>query len=250
MAAPAPVLGEERVSTSQQLPPPAWGRVLHPNSGTVTRSSHGKNIQHQGGAGMGFVQMVGFLLVLHLWPVMKRGWEKSKEKPEAKVLGRTVMLLFASPCGFPPSLSKDAREAAAAAPQHFHPTRSHFPKGSGLEQSGELSILHPLLPALCLGCFLVSVVREDTAVSWDGCTGSGQMCFCGRKGVCVWEGLLLIMCTLGRAWAGGWSTGLDLRAPGATATSWSRYPSLSQVPQILETQVAQLPTSLGPCGSQ
>lgn len=51
MAAPAPVLGEERVSTSQQLPPPAWGRVLHPNSGTVTRSSHGKNIQHQGEQG-------------------------------------------------------------------------------------------------------------------------------------------------------------------------------------------------------
>lgn len=63
--------------------------------------------------------------------------------------------LFASPRGFPPSLSKDAQEAAAAAPQHFHPTQSCFPKGSGLEQSGELSILHPLLPAPCLGCFLV-----------------------------------------------------------------------------------------------
>lgn len=38
---------------------------------------------------------------------------------------------------------------------------------------------------------------------------SGEMCFCGREGVCVWEGLLLIMCTLGRAWSGGRSTRLD-----------------------------------------
>lgn len=101
------------------------------------------------------------------------------------MLGRTVTPLFASPRGFPPSLSKDAQEAAAAAPQHFHPTQSCFPKGSGLEQSGELSILHPFLPAPCLGCFLVSVVREDTAVSRDGCTGSGQMGFRGRQGGCV-----------------------------------------------------------------
>lgn len=53
-----------------------------------------------------------------------------------------------------------------------------------------------------------------------------------------------------QSWAGGRSTGLDSRAPEATASSWSHYPSLSQVPQILEAQVAQLPTSLGPRGPQ
>lgn len=42
---------------------------------------------------------------------------------------------------------------------------------------------------------------------------SGEMCFCGREGVCVWEGLLLIMCTLGRVWSGGQSTGLDRKRP-------------------------------------
>lgn len=89
---------------------------------------------------------------------------------------------------------------------------------------------------------------------YPGMAASGQMCFPGRKGgvcVCVWGGLLLIMCTLGRA-------GLVVRAqewtgeprPGATASSWSHYPSLSQVPQILEARVAQLPTPLGPRGSQ
>lgn len=29
---------------------------------------------------MGFVQMVGVWLVLHLWPAMERGWERSEEK--------------------------------------------------------------------------------------------------------------------------------------------------------------------------
>lgn len=108
-----------------------------------------------------------------------------------------VTPLFAS---FPPSLSKDAREAAAAAPQHFHPTWSCFPKGSGLEQSGELSILHPppassvprLLP--CLRGF----GRMQPILGWlhrAAVGGEGGLCVC----VCVWEGLLLIMCTLGRA---------------------------------------------------
>lgn len=120
----------------------------------------------------------------------------------------------------------------------------------GWSRAGSSASCTPSCQLLASAASLFSVVREDTAVSWDGCTSSGHVGFCGRKGgVCLgrfasnnvhpWQ-----------SWAGGRSAGLDSRAPGATASSWSHYPCLSQVPQILEAQVAQLPTSLGPRGPQ
>lgn len=62
---------------------------------------------------------------------MERGrGEEGEEKPEAKK-GRTVaLLLFASSCGFPPSLSKDAQEAAARCTSARPPCASQ--KGSEL----------------------------------------------------------------------------------------------------------------------
>lgn len=149
---------------------------------------------------------------------MERGWEESKERGTGgKALGRTGTPLFTSPRGFPPSLSKDAREAAAAAPQHFHPTLP-----GGLWTGAEWGAQHPAPPPASsvprlLPCFSGA---GGYGVSWDGCTGSGQTCFCGRKGVCVCvgEGLLLIMCTLGRA-------GLVVGAQ-----DWTREPQVPQPP--------------------
>jgi len=76
---------------------------------------------------------------------MEREWDKSKEKPEAKALGRTVMLIFASLCGFPQSLSKDAQEAAACCTSALPPHMVLLPKG--LWSGAEWGAQHPKAPA-------------------------------------------------------------------------------------------------------
>lgn len=58
-----------------------------------------------------------------------------------------------------------------------------------------------VLPALRLDCFVISAGAGGIrVVSCDDCTLLwGDVLLWAREGVCVWEGLLPIMCTLGRA---------------------------------------------------
>lgn len=111
---------------------------------------------------------------------MERGQEK--EKPEAKAQGRVVMLLFASLYGFPPSLSKDAQEAAAcctsANPPHS-PASQRALSWSGVKSSASLRLV---LPAPHLDCFLISAVMEGyglypaTATAGSGFGREGGVC--------------------------------------------------------------------------
>lgn len=128
------------------------------------------------------------------------------------------MLLFASLYGFPPSLSKDAQEAAARCTSAHPPHSSASQRAlswSGVKSSASL---HSVLPAPHLDCFLISAVMEGYGLYPATATaGSGF----GREGVCVWEGLLLIMCTLGRVWSGDQSTGTEHQRPRCQCQSWS-----------------------------
>lgn len=56
--------GEEQVSTSQWVPPPAWGTALHPDTGNISGRVSGETTQvlHQRGSGTGFAHMVGLAL--------------------------------------------------------------------------------------------------------------------------------------------------------------------------------------------
>lgn len=163
---------------------------------------------------MGFVQVVGFWLVLQQW--RGDGRRARREEPEERRwVGRGRR-------SSPPrvvSLQACPRMPGRLQQLHLSTSTPRFPEGSGLEQSGELSILHPLLPAPCLGCFLVSVVREDTVYPGMAAPARGRPASVGGKGcVCVGEGLLLIMCTLGRA-------GLVVGAQ-----DWTREPQVPQPP--------------------
>lgn len=118
------------------------------------------------------------------------GMAEEQGETRGKSLGRTVMLTFASLCGFTPSLSKDAQEAAACCTLALRPMGSCFPKGSGPEQSGELSIwrpLHPLLPALRLNGFSISAGTGGIqAVSCSNFTWVwGDVLLWERRGVCM-----------------------------------------------------------------
>lgn len=199
------------MSTCQQLP-------AHPHSGTSTRSSPGENTQHQGGTGMGFVQMVGFCLVLHLWPVMERGWEKSKEEETGgKGAGWDGDAALCLPVWFPSKLVQGCPGGCSSCTSALPPHAVLLPKG--LWAGAERGAQHPAPPPAS------SLPRLLPCFPWCGrirpypgmaAPALGTWASVGGKGGCVWEGLLLIMCTLGRA-------GLVVGAQ-----DWTREP---QVPQ-------------------
>lgn len=127
-----------------------------------------------------------------------------------------VMPSFASSCGFPPSLSNDAQEAAACCTSALPPHTVPLPKGLWSRVWSSASDRPFTLS--CQLCASTASLLEPVQEGYGPypamtAPGSEEIRFCGREGACVREALLLIMCTLGRVWSDGLSTGLDLETP-------------------------------------
>lgn len=101
-----------------------WQQFCILTLGLSYEGSHGDTIQHQGGSGMYFAQTIGLALSND-----GEGMAEEQGETRGKSLGRTVMLTFASLCGFTPSLSKDAQEAAACCTSALPPHGVLLPKG-------------------------------------------------------------------------------------------------------------------------